>query len=125
MQRKPGGYRKPTQEQREKSKISKPEFNEWFQQLWTLGGASTKKHPAPFPLKLAYRIVRMFSFWGDTVLDPFCGTGTTMAAAMKTGRNSVGIEIDPAYCQMAFNRLHQEQGDLFMTSDIQFIEMAG
>ena len=78
MQRKPGGYRKPTKEQRRLSKIGKKEFNEWFRQFWTITGASTRNHPAPYPLKLAHRLVQMFSFWGDTVLDPFCGSGTTM-----------------------------------------------
>ena len=71
MQRKPGGYRKPTNSQREQSRIEKKDYDEWFQQFWNIPGASTKKHPAPFPLELAYRLVRMFSFAGDTVLDPF------------------------------------------------------
>jgi len=101
MERKPGGYRQPTERQRKLSMISKDEYKKWFQQFWTLSGASTKKHPAPFPEELAYRLVRMFSFVGDTVVDPFCGSGTTMVAAMKAGRNSIGIEIDPEYCKMA------------------------
>lgn len=71
MQRKPGGYRKPTEVQRKLSKIDKKAFNSWFQQIWNITGASTRNHPAPFPLKLASRLVRMFSFQGDTVLDPF------------------------------------------------------
>ena len=86
MQRKPGGYRKPTAEQRKFSMIPKDKFDRWFQQFWNLTGASTKEHPAPFPLELASRLVQMFSFVGDTVLDPFCGTGTTMVAALKTAQ---------------------------------------
>ena len=113
MQRKPGGYRKPTTVQRDSSKMSKEEFDTWFQQIWTITGASTKNHPAPFPLELADRLVRMFSFTEDTVLDPFSGTGTTMLAAMKTGRNSLGIEVDPAYADSAMNRLHREGSTLF------------
>lgn len=113
MQRKSGGYRKPTEEQRRLSKITKGEFRKWFQQFWNMTGASTKPHPAPFPEELAYRLVRMFSFWGDTVLDPFCGTGTTMLAAMKCHRNSIGIEIDREYCRMTAQRLQKEQGDFF------------
>ncbi len=113
MQRKPGGYRKPTPEQREHSRIAKDKFNKWFRQIWKLGGASTRKHPAPFPLKLAMRLVQMFSFWHDTVLDPFSGTGTTLAAAMKTERNSVGIELSPKYAQMAAKSLQQERVRLF------------
>jgi len=121
MQRKPGGYRKPTDEQRRLSKITKQEYSEWFRQFWTLSGASTRRHPAPFPLDMAYRLVRMFSFWGDTVLDPFVGTGTTMLAAMRTGRNSTGVEVDETYCKMTLDRLAAEGNTLFSTSQIQFV----
>jgi len=113
MQRKPGGYRKPTPRQRESSRIDKEDFHLWFRQIWMLGGASARRHPAPFPLSLATRLVRMFSFAGDTVLDPFCGTGTTMVAAMQSGRNSIGVEIDAAYCQQAALRLQSESSSLF------------
>jgi modification methylase len=111
MQRKPGGYRKPTEEQRKLSMIDKKDYAEWFRQIWTITGASTRQHPAPFPFELAYRLVRMFSFHDDTVLDPFCGTGTTMLAAMRTGRNSIGLEIDPEYWKLAVSNLsHETQG---------------
>jgi len=120
MQRKPGGYRKPTDEQRRQSMIDKKDFNRWFQQIWNIPGASTKKHPAPFPLKLATRLVRMFSFVGDTVLDPFCGSGTTMVAAFQNDRNSIGVEIDPEYCQMAARYLKAESSDLFSDAKLIF-----
>lgn len=120
MQRKPGGYRKPTDEQRRMSKIDKKDFNEWFQQIWTIPGASTKKHPAPFPIKLATRLVRMFSFYGDTVLDPFCGRGTTLIAALRNGRNGIGIEIDPEYCRMAAKFMDTECVDLFSKTNLVF-----
>lgn len=120
MQRKPGGYRQPTEEQRRLSMIPKDDFNEWFRQIWTITGASTRDHPAPFPLELADRLVRMFSFQGDTVLDPFTGTGTTMLAALKADRNSIGIEIDPDYCRMALRRLHHENATLFSTARVEF-----
>lgn len=112
MQRKPGGYRKPTERQRRLSMIDKERFDEWFRQIWTLTGASTKQHPAPFPLELADRLVRMFSFVGDTVLDPFVGTGTTLVAAAGAGRNALGVEIDPSYVRLAKERL-ANIGDLF------------
>jgi len=124
MQRKPGGYRKPTEEQRRLSMIAKKEYEEWFQQFWMLTGASTKHHPAPFPLELAYRLVRMFSFWGDTVLDPFVGTGTTMLAAEKANRNSIGIDIDEEYCRMALRRFHTEGSSLFSTKRITYQTVA-
>ena len=119
MQRKPGGYRKPTEQQRQLSMVPKDKFNRWFQQFWNLSGATTKEHPAPFPLELASRLVQMFSFVGDIVLDPFCGTATTMVAALKTGRSSIGIELDTEYCRMAASRLMNENGSLFSHATIQ------
>jgi site-specific DNA-methyltransferase (adenine-specific) len=120
MQRKPGGYRKPTEEQRRKSMIEKKDFEQWFQQIWNIPGASQKRHPAPFPLELASRLVRMFSFVGDTVLDPFCGTGTTMVAALKYDRNGIGIEIDPDYCRTAASYLKTESTNLFSDAELLF-----
>ncbi len=116
MLRKPGGYRKPTEEQRRRSKLTKEQFNEWFRTFWTsVPGASTKNHPAPFPIELAERLVRMFSFVGDTVLDPFLGTGSTMIAAANAGRNSIGVEVDPEYRALAAARLQEyfQQPTLF------------
>jgi len=114
MLRKPGGYRQPTDEQREASKLTKEEYQQWFQQVWNgLTGESTKYHPAPYPEELAHRLVRMFSFVGDTVLDPFMGTGTTLLAAAKCGRNSIGVEIDHSYVKMAKARLDKELSTLF------------
>lgn len=120
-QRKPGGYRQPTEEQRRPSAIPKEEFTQWFCQIWSLPGASTKHHPAPFPLKLAARPVRMFSFSGDPVLDRFCGTGAPMLAATKWGSNSIGIGIDPAYCGVAAQRLFSESQNLFSPTRFEFL----
>ncbi|MCE5326085.1 MAG: site-specific DNA-methyltransferase [Planctomycetaceae bacterium] len=124
MQRKSGGYRSPSMAQREQSKLSKEEFRQWFQQIWTVPGESTSRHPAPFPLEVAYRLVRMFSFVGDTVLDPFLGTGTTSLAAMKSGRNSIGIDVEEKYLQMTRRRLEKESGSLFAETEIVFERQA-
>jgi modification methylase len=113
MLRKPGGYRQPTEEQRDSSRLTKEEHHDWFQQVWTLTGESTRKHPAPFPAELAYRLVRMFSFTGDTVLDPFMGTGTTLLAAANCGRNGIGVEIDESYLRDAKTRLESQPQELF------------
>jgi len=118
MERKSGGYRQPTEEQRRLSKMTKDEYQAWFQQIWNLTGASTRGHPAPYPLELAYRLVRMFSFVGDTVLDPFNGSGSTMLAALKAGRNSIGIEIDHEYCKMAAERLRDQNLSLFSSAEL-------
>jgi DNA modification methylase len=109
FQRKPGGYRQQTVAARLLSLIPEASHREWFQQIWTLPGASTRHHPAPYPLPLAERLVRMFSFVGDTVLDPFMGTATTNLAASRWGRNSIGFEIEPAYFDMALARLEAEK----------------
>jgi len=114
MQRKPGGYRQPSETQRKLSMISKEKFDRWFSQIWNIPGESTREHPAPFPLELADRLVRMFSFVGDVVLDPFCGSGTSMLAAKQSGRHSIGIEIDPEYCSLIEHRL--DYNSLFKTS---------
>ena len=109
FQRKPGGYRSPTMAMRLLSVISAPEHRNWFRQIWTdIVGAPTTLHPAPFPLELAHRLVRMFSFVGDTVLDPFLGTGTTSVAAALNGRNSIGIDVAKQYIDVAVSRLHAE-----------------
>jgi len=114
MERKPGGYRQPTFATRVLSTISGENYQLWFQQIWSgVTGASTRNHPAPFPLDLAERLIRMFSFVGDTVLDPFLGTGTTAVAAARWGRNSVGFEIDSHYFEQAVRRAKADAGPLF------------
>jgi DNA modification methylase len=114
MQRKYGAYRKPAVSTRILSVISAANHQKWFQQIWTdVTGASTRDHPAPFPLELATRLIRMFSFVGDTVLDPFLGTGTTSLASALTGRNSIGVEVDEHYFDMAVTRLANGTDRLF------------
>jgi len=119
MERKPGGYRKPDVATRVLSVISVENYQKWFQQIWTgVTGASTRDHPAPYPLELAERLIRMFSFVGDTVFDPFMGTGTTNIAAAKWGRNSMGCEIDPHYFEHAHKRILKETSDLFSSTQV-------
>ena len=109
MLRKPGGYRQPTEKQRVLSRISKENHAKWFRSFWTdVPGASTREHPAPFPVELASRLVQMFSFVGDTVLDPFAGTLSTVLAAMQTGRNSIANELDPDYLKIGERRISEE-----------------
>jgi DNA modification methylase len=120
MQRKPGGYRAPALATRVLSVISEQQHREWFQQIWQgLTGASTKNHPAPYPVELAERLIRMFSFVGDTVLDPFMGTASTNVAASRWGRNSIGVEVDPQYYEYARKRFEEQTRGLFGTATIE------
>jgi site-specific DNA-methyltransferase (adenine-specific) len=90
-----------------KSDITKSEFMNWTNGVWTFSGESKKKigHPAPFPLELPRRCIKLFSFVGDTVLDPFAGSGTTLIAAAMLSRIGIGVEIDPKYCELAKKRI--------------------
>ena len=94
------------------SDISRQEFMDWTNGLWTFNGESKKKigHPAPFPVELPRRCIRLFSNTGDTVLDPFLGSGTTLVASYLNNRKGIGIDIDPHYCQIALDRLKKEAG---------------
>ena len=101
--RKGGEYRKVEPLQKALSMLTKVEMQAWWRSIWTdIRGASTRAgHPAPYPPSLAERLIKMFSFAGDTVLDPFGGTGSTTVAAIAAGRNSVSFDIEPSYVEMA------------------------
>lgn len=110
--RKGGEYRSPTTTQKALSMLSKEEMKSWLRSAWfDIKGESTRRgHPAPYPQSLAERLIKLFSFAGDTILDPFVGTGTTSLAAIATGRNSIGNEIEPAYFKMSEQRLQLATG---------------
>lgn len=104
--RKPGGYRKPTVSMERQSFISTDEYARWFSPVWTdITGQLRRNHPAPYPLEVPARLIRMFSFAGDTVVDPFAGTGTTAVAAIRYGRNSKSVEVEPRYIDLIDARL--------------------
>jgi site-specific DNA-methyltransferase (adenine-specific) len=90
--------------------IYQREFLQWVKGLWTFPGESSKRigHPAPYPVELPYRCIRLFSMVGDTVLDPFMGSGTTGVAAKHTNREFIGVDINPEYCTMAEKRIDSE-----------------
>lgn len=124
MERKPGGYRSPSHAARLLSIIPEAKHKEWFLQIWSgVTGASTRQHPAPYPEALADRLIRMFSFVGDTVLDPFSGTGTTTIAAIGCGRNSIGYEIDDHYVSLARRRLAAKTNGLLCRALLETVDL--
>ncbi len=90
-----------------KSDIARDEFLAWTNGVWNFQGESKRrvKHPSPFPIELPRRCIKLFSYVGDVVLDPFMGSGTTLLACLETGRAGIGVEIDPQYCEIAKRRL--------------------
>lgn len=104
--RKPGGYRKPSVEQERLSYIPTDEYMRLFSPIWSdVSGQTRSKHPAPYPVEIPRRLVRMFSYAGDTVLDPFGGTASTALACIEQGRNSISVEIEPTYVDLMAERL--------------------
>lgn len=92
------------------SDITREDFIEWTNGVWNFSGESKKRvrHPAPFPIELPKRCIKLFSFVGDVVLDPFLGSGSTLITCVLTGRKGIGIEIDKNYCEIARRRLIDE-----------------
>jgi len=93
--------------------IKRQDFIDWTNGLWSFSGEGSRNkigHPAPFPIELPRRCMQLFSYVGDTVLDPFLGSGTSLVASYLYNRNGIGIEIDPRYCQIALDRLRKEAG---------------
>jgi site-specific DNA-methyltransferase (adenine-specific) len=87
--------------------ITREQFMEWTKSVWTINPESARKvgHPAPFPVELPYRLIQLYTYQGDIVLDPFMGSGSTAIAALKSGRKYVGYEVDPEYVQLAEARI--------------------
>ena len=110
MLRKPGGYRTTPMIQKALSMLQREEMDAWMRPVWSdIRGASLRAgHPAPFPTELAERLIRMFSFAGDKILDPFAGSGSTAVAAIRAGRNSISVEIEEEYLNSATRRAATE-----------------
>ena len=105
--KKPGNPRKIAPEVKAASALTKEEWKEYFSGHWYFGGAKKAGHEAVFPLELPRRLIRMFSFAGEKVLDPFLGSGTTLEAARETGRLGLGYEINPEYLEMIREKVLQ------------------
>jgi DNA modification methylase len=103
--KKPGPGKKVGKEVKEAAKLTKEEWKEYFSGHWHFGGARQLRHEAMFPEELPRRLIRMFTFVGDTVLDPFLGSGTTAKVALELGRNAVGYEINETFADMIREKL--------------------
>jgi site-specific DNA-methyltransferase (adenine-specific) len=101
-----GSFRRPSLDGR-RGDITRDEFLAWTLGMWTFAGANPRRagHPAPFPEELPRRLIKLYSYPGDLILDPFAGSGTTLVAARKLGRRAVGIEINPVFCELTVRNL--------------------
>ncbi len=111
--KKPGKSPRVPRETKEASRMTKEEWKRYFSGHWLFGGARNLKHEATFPPELPRRLIRMFSFVGETVLDPFAGSGTTLAEALRLNRNAIGYEISPDFIELIRERLSEIDGPLF------------
>ena len=107
---------KVTKDLKEKSILTKEEWNEYFKGHWNFGGAKQDNHIAMFPEELPKRLIKMFTFVGDTVLDPFLGSGTTSLAAKHLNRNSIGYEINKDYLPLIKDKVNINENDMFQKS---------
>lgn len=101
-----GSYARKKPEGKENT-IERDQFMEWTKSVWTMNTESAKKigHPAPFPVELPYRLIQLYTYSGDIILDPFIGSGSTAIAALKAGRKYIGYEIDADYIHLAEQRI--------------------
>ena len=118
--KKQGNAPKPTQEQKESSVMTNEEWNTYFNGHWYFNGAKQEKHLAMFPEELPARLIKMFSFPNETVLDPFMGSGTTALTARKLNRNSIGYEINPEFIPMIKEKIGGN--DAFMQIETEFLQ---
>jgi len=116
--KKQGNAPKPTKEQKDNSAMTDQEWNTYFNGHWYFSGAKQDKHLAMFPEELPHRLIKMFSFFGETVLDPFMGSGTTALAARHLNRNSVGYEINPAFIPIIKEKIGTNDAFMIVETEI-------
>jgi site-specific DNA-methyltransferase (adenine-specific) len=120
--KKQGAPPKISKELKEKSKLTKEEWNEYFSGHWNFNGEKQTKHVAMFPEELPKRLIKMFSFVGDTVLDPFLGSGTTTLAAKNLNRNSIGYEINEKFLSIIRDKIGINEKELIKNADFEIIK---
>ncbi len=117
-----GNAPKPTKEQKEKSVITKEEWNQYFSSHWNFNGVKQLQHIAMFPEELPKRLIKMFSFADETVFDPFAGSGTTSLAAMHLGRNSIGYELNKDFIPVIREKLCSDDSEQAREAVVTFCE---
>ena len=120
--KKPGKGKKVSKEIKEKSKLTKEEWKEYFYGHWYFGGAKQIGHEAMFPEELPKRLIKMYTFIGDTVLDPFLGSGTTVKVALELNRNAIGYEINKNFLDIIEEKLGLKHGLLRFSNNIKIIK---
>ena len=113
-----------SREIKEKSKMSKDEWNQYFTGHWNFNGAKQDKHLAMFPEELPKRLIKMFSFMGDTILDPFLGSGTTTLVAKNLNRNSIGYEINKSFLPIIKEKIQADKNNLFKDITFEFFSQS-
>jgi len=120
--KKPGKIKKVSKEIKELSSLTKEEWKEYFSGHWSFGGAKQIGHEAMFPEELPRRLIRMFSFVGDTILDPFLGSGTTVKVALELGRNAIGYEINKHFLEIIKKKIGMNENLLIKPFNLEIIE---
>jgi modification methylase len=120
--KKPGKSKAVSKKIKESSRLTTEQWNSYFSGHWNFAGERQDKHLAMFPQELPARLIRMFTFVGDTVLDPFLGSGTTTLAARNNNRNSIGYEINRDFLPLIRKKIGADSGDFFEDSEFTFID---
>jgi len=122
--KKTGKARRASAEAKGKSKLTKKQRSEWFRGVWNIPPTRQNDHPAMFPVELPSRLIRMFTYHGETVVDPFVGSGTTLEAAHAAGRSGVGVELNPRYIAACKSRVPQLQIEEVSSGEVEGAEAA-
>jgi len=115
------GNRNVSQDIKEKSKVTLEEFRKFRDAIWNDINGVEDKHSAAYPVELPKRLIQMFSYWNDWILDPFLGSGSTMKAANELERNSLGIELNPDFLERIKEKVKVNQSDIFQENNFEII----
>lgn len=115
--RKRGDWKMPDDSVKEKSRLTKEQRSDWFRGHWELTPARQKDHPAQFPIELPNRLIKMYSFWGETVFDPFLGSGTTTLSSIENERKSIGVELNLDYVDNLESKIQDQDYQILTEGD--------